>query len=109
MNEYMYAVLRDNGIAVKTDENIGMEFFEMSQLGVSAELQASGTFGGRPLSGQASKHSSVQRESQDQREASDDEPGSERNGVRPSVSSGELEATQQMNSAIEQFTYHMRH
>ena len=54
MNEYMYSVLKDNGIAVKTDENIGMEFFEMSQLGSSAKLQESATFGGRPLSDQVS-------------------------------------------------------
>ena len=74
MNEYMYAVLKDNGIAVKTDENIGMEFFEMSQLGGSAKLQESGTFGGGALSDQVSKRSSVQRESTGHREASDDEP-----------------------------------
>ena len=28
----MYAMLKDNGIAVRTDENIGIEFFEMVEV-----------------------------------------------------------------------------
>ena len=34
----MYAVLKENGIAVKTDENIGVEFFEMEKLNATAHF-----------------------------------------------------------------------
>ena len=58
-NEYMYAILKENGIAVRTDEQIGIEFFEMGEIDRSNKF---GRLSNYPTKSLESAHSSVQRE-----------------------------------------------
>ena len=55
----MYAILKENGIAVRTDEQIGIEFFEMGEIDRSNKF---GRLSNYPAGSLESAHSSVQRE-----------------------------------------------
>ena len=41
MNEYMYAMLKDNGISVKMDEEIGIAFFDVENMAADPEFAGS--------------------------------------------------------------------
>ena len=41
MNEFMYAVLKDNGISVKMDEEIGISFFDIDNMTADVEQPGS--------------------------------------------------------------------
>ena len=53
----MYGFLKDEGIAIKTDENIGMEFFEMAQLKHAPKMTES--YDTAQFDDKPSSHSSV--------------------------------------------------
>ena len=89
MNEYIYGVLKDNGIAVKMDENIGIEFFEMSKIKQDSEVlhEHSDALRIRERSENTSHHSSVQREQTDHGNSFEDSRSD--NAHDPSVDSEE--------------------